>query len=57
MEADLKVSGVELLTGLAEYRNGGLFIDKEVINLREQDLIKEKHKPSSELVVEWRPLQ
>ena len=56
MEADLKVSGVELLTGLAEYRNGGLFIDKEVINLREQDLIKEKHKPSSELVVEWRAL-
>lgn len=56
IEAGLNVSGVELLTGLAEYRNGGLFVDKEVIKLREPDLINQKHKPSSDLIVEWRAL-
>lgn len=33
--AGLKIEGAERMTGLAEYRNGGLFIDFGVITLRE----------------------
>ncbi|RKL12997.1 hypothetical protein BFJ68_g7379 [Fusarium oxysporum] len=31
-------AGTELLTGLPEYRNGGLFVDMGVLNLRKDDL-------------------
>ena len=41
--AGLKIEGAERMTGLAEYRNGGLFIDFGVITLRER--INEKGKP------------
>jgi hypothetical protein len=33
-------SGPELLTGLAEYRNGGLFVDLGVLNLKEVDMAR-----------------
>lgn len=56
LEAGLQVTGAEKLTGLAEYRNGGLFLDFGVIELRDTDLIKQAHKPSSDLVIEWRAL-
>lgn len=56
LEAGFKVTGADLLTGLAEYRNGGLFLDKKVINLRDPKLIDQSHLPSSELVIEWRAL-
>lgn len=56
MDAGVEVQGVEKLTGLAEYRNGGLFVDKKLINLRDPELINQKHKPSSDLIVEWRAL-
>ncbi|KAJ2468632.1 hypothetical protein GGI02_003647, partial [Coemansia sp. RSA 2322] len=32
------VSGTESLTGLPEYRNGGLFVDMGVLTLKEADL-------------------
>jgi hypothetical protein len=56
LEAGLKVTGAEKLTGLAEYRNGGLFLDYGVINLRDENNYNIVHKPSSELVIEWRAL-
>ena len=31
-------AGTELLTGLPEYRNGGLFVDTGVLNLKEDDM-------------------
>jgi hypothetical protein len=39
MQSLLKMhfAGVELLTGLPEYRNGGLFIDMGVLNLKAED--------------------
>jgi len=55
-EAGLRVTGVEGLTGLAEYRNGGLLLDSGVLRLRDEGVLVEAHKPSSELIVEWRAL-
>ena len=52
----ITVTGLDDLTGLAEYRNGGLFFDIGTIALKEPDLVKQAHKPSSELVIEWRAL-
>lgn len=35
---NIRFAGVELLTGLPEYRNGGLFIDTGFLTLKEPDL-------------------
>jgi hypothetical protein len=45
---------VEELTGLAEYRNGGLFVDGGVLRLKDEANYEKSHNPSSQLVVEWR---
>lgn len=45
-----------LLTGLAEYRNGGLFVDSGVLVPRDPSVFDDEHLVSSELVVEWRGL-
>lgn len=55
-DAGLSVTGAEKLTGLAEYRNGGLFLDMGVIALRDPALAQHKHVPSSPLIIEWRAL-
>ncbi len=44
------------LTGLAEYRNGGLILDRELVTLRNPALAEEFHRPDSELIIEWRAL-
>lgn len=54
--AGLDVTHVSELTGLAEYRNGGLFIDAGVLALRDSTALARAHEVSSELVVEWRGL-
>jgi len=50
------VTDLDGLTGLAEYRNGGLFIDTDVLSLKDPALAGQAHAPSSELIVEWRAL-
>jgi hypothetical protein len=55
-EGGITVTHLDQLTGLAEYRNGGLFIDGGVIALRDQSVAARAHHPSSELIVEWRAL-
>lgn len=50
------ITDLDELTGLAEYRNGGLFIDLGVLNPRDPKRLKEKLEPSDEMVVEWRAL-
>ena len=50
------VEGIDELTGLAEYRNGGLMLDGGVLELRDPALAVHEHAPQSELVVEWRAL-
>ncbi|MET0285456.1 MAG: DUF1688 family protein [Polyangiales bacterium] len=54
--AGLEVTQLEGLTGLAEYRNGGLLIDLGVIVPKDPSVLTRAHEASSELVVEWRAL-
>ena len=49
------VSDIEQLTGLAEYRNGGLFIDSGVLRLKE-DFARPSYSVDSRTIVEWRAL-
>jgi len=55
-EAGIAVSDLDGLTGLAEYRNGGLFVDAGVIVLRDPAMVTLGHEVFSPLVVEWRAL-
>lgn len=52
----IEVTDIDGLTGLAEYRNGGLFIDTDVLALRDPRAADVAHDVASELVVEWRAL-
>lgn len=57
--AGIRVTGLDGehgLTGLPEYRNGGLFIDGGVIVPRSPWLLERTHKPEDETIVEWRAL-
>jgi hypothetical protein len=54
--AGIEVREIDGLTGLAEYRNGGLFIDTGALQLRHPAAAEMVHDVSSELVVEWRAL-
>lgn len=56
MEFGTPVSGVEELTGLAEYRNGGLLIDSGLIEARDPQIYRVAHAPNSEVIIEWRAL-
>jgi hypothetical protein len=54
--AGIHVTNLDGLTGLAEYRNGGLFVDTGVIAAREPAAAARPHATQSPLVVEWRAL-
>ena len=54
--AGIEVTGIDGLTGLAEYRNGGLLIDTGVLHLRDSSAADRAHEAGSLLVVEWRAL-
>jgi hypothetical protein len=53
---DLKVTGEEQLTCLAEYRNGGLLLDMGVISFKDPSWLSQEVNVGTELVVEWRAL-
>jgi uncharacterized protein DUF1688 len=52
----ISVSDIDGLTGLAEYRNGGLFIDTGVLVFRDPADAKRRHDVAAPLIVEWRAL-
>jgi hypothetical protein len=54
--AGLRISELDGLTGLAEYRNGGLFVDCGVIEPRDPGILHRPLDALSEPVVEWRAL-
>ncbi|WP_158307358.1 GTP cyclohydrolase II [Hoyosella subflava] len=54
--AGVSVTGLEALTGLAEYRNGGLLLDTGVLRLRDQEAAARNWTVGDEIVVEWRAL-
>jgi hypothetical protein len=52
----LTITDLDQLTGLAEYRNGGLFLDLGVLSLKDPAAADIAHTPDSPLIVEWRAL-
>ncbi|MDT5214362.1 MAG: hypothetical protein QOK18_2601 [Mycobacterium sp.] len=54
--AGVPVHGLEDLTGLPEYRNGGLLLDTDVLRLSSPDWADRSWAVGDELVVEWRAL-
>ena len=55
-DASTAVTDIDGLTGLAEYRNGGLFVDTDVIRLRDAADAQRSNSVDSPVVVEWRAL-
>ena len=55
-EAGMRITEVDGLTGLAEYRNGGLMIDIGLLEPRDPRLLATSLRVSDEAVVEWRAL-
>ncbi|MBE0548022.1 MAG: DUF1688 family protein, partial [Rubrivivax sp.] len=54
--AGVQVTGIDALTGLPEYRNGGLLIDCGVIVPRDARDLARTWKAGDEFIVEWRAL-
>ncbi|HYG88491.1 MAG TPA: URC4/urg3 family protein [Azospirillum sp.] len=55
-DAGIRVSGLDRLTGLPEYRNGGLLIDTGVLAPKDLRILAEPLEVGDEAVVEWRAL-
>lgn len=55
-EAGLAVDELGALTGLPEYRNGGLFVDGGVLVPRRPAILTSAFAPGDEVIVEWRAL-
>ena len=55
-EAGVEIVDIDGLTGLAEYRNGGLFVDAGVLVPREPGALDETYSVSTPFVVGWRSL-
>lgn len=54
--AGITITNLEKLPGLAEYRNGGLFIDGGVLTLKDPSLAQKIHQPGDAVIIEWRAL-
>ena len=54
--AGVRVTGLEELTGLPEYRNGGLFVDMGVLVPRNGAALQQPHAVSTPFVIELRAL-
>ena len=55
-ELGIDVVGLDALTPLAEYRNGGLLIDAGLIRPKHDAVVNQTHPGNSELITEWRAL-
>ncbi len=55
-EAGIPIRNITQLTGLAEYRNGGLFIDADVLKTRDPEALNRTYLAGDPFVVEWRAL-
>ena len=56
VEGGMEISGVDQLTALAEYRNGGLLVDLGLVRPKNSDMLNQVFEPSSLLIIEWRAL-
>ena len=55
-ELGLEITNLDALTGLPEYRNGGLCLDLGLLNVKDSQILRSSHPVSSEVIVEWRAL-
>jgi len=55
-ELGLIITELDALTGLPEYRNGGLCLDLGLIKLKDPEILLSSHSVGSELIIEWRAL-
>lgn len=55
-ELGLYVVGLDELTGLPGYRNGGLCLDMGLLRAKDSAIFEQRYLPGSEVVVEWRSL-
>ena len=53
--AGVQLTDLDALTGLAEYRNGGLLVDSGVL-IAAPELLSQAYSPSDEPIIEWRAL-
>ena len=51
-----EVVELDALTGLPEYRNGGLLVDAGALRPKQSRLLSDSFKPGDEAIVEWRAL-
>jgi hypothetical protein len=54
--AGVTVTGLDTLTGLPEYRNGGLLLDAGALRLKDAALAARTWHAGDEFIVEWRAL-
>jgi len=55
-ELGWEITGLDELTGLPEYRNGGLCLDLGLLEVKDSAILDKSHLPGSEVIVEWRAL-
>ena len=55
-ELGLEITELNALTGLPEYRNGGLCLDLGLLQAKPPDIFQYPHSADSEVIVEWRAL-
>jgi hypothetical protein len=55
-EIGLEIIGLDELTGLPEYRNGGFCLDIGLLQAKDMNIFSERYWPDSEAIVEWRAL-
>ncbi len=55
-ELGLEITGLDALTGLPEYRNGGLCLDLGLISAKHPEIFNSSYSVASEVIVEWRAL-
>lgn len=55
-QSGIKVTHLDALTGLPEYRNGGLLIDTGLLTAKNEVLLRIPQDPASEAIIEWRGL-
>ena len=55
-ELGIEITHLEEMTGLPEYRNGGLCLDLGLLQPKYPEIFTKTYTPESEVIVEWRAL-
>ncbi len=55
-ELGIEITHLEAMTGLPEYRNGGLCLDLGLLQPKYPEILTQTYSPDAEVIVEWRAL-